>query len=329
MEKYRIFGSEMSPYSVKVRAYLRFKQIPFEWIIRSSANRGEFDSLAKVPLIPLVVSPLGEVMQDSTLIIERTEREFPLPSITPDSTELVFLSILLEEFGDEWVNKLMFHTRWWHETDQASAARILAMNLEPSFGKKLMEEEEQVKLRMVGRRDFVGSSLETAPLIEEYRDSLIRCLEQHFQNRSYLLGGRPCLGDLGIASEIYELSSDPTGAGLLRSRAPKTLAWAYRMLDPREDGPYEDWEGLAPTMLPILSEVGELFLPWSAANRDALSKKKESFDVQLRGRKYSQKPQKYHAKSLEALRKKFSGFHEERKLREILEETNCLGWLAS
>ena len=47
MEKYKIFGSEMSPYSVKVRAYLRFKQIPYEWILRSKENRIEFDKLAR------------------------------------------------------------------------------------------------------------------------------------------------------------------------------------------------------------------------------------------------------------------------------------------
>ena len=84
MEKYKIFGSEMSPYSVKVRAYLRFKQIPHEWILRSKENRIEFDKLAQIPLIPLVVCPSGEVLQDSTLIIERLEQVFPSPSITPD-----------------------------------------------------------------------------------------------------------------------------------------------------------------------------------------------------------------------------------------------------
>ena len=29
---YRIFGIEMSPYSAKVRSYLRYKGIPHQWI---------------------------------------------------------------------------------------------------------------------------------------------------------------------------------------------------------------------------------------------------------------------------------------------------------
>lgn len=38
VDHFRIFGAELSPYSVKVRSYFRFKQIPHEWIIRSAAN---------------------------------------------------------------------------------------------------------------------------------------------------------------------------------------------------------------------------------------------------------------------------------------------------
>ena len=34
---YRIYGSELSPYSVKVRSYFRFKDLPHDWIPRSPA----------------------------------------------------------------------------------------------------------------------------------------------------------------------------------------------------------------------------------------------------------------------------------------------------
>lgn len=52
--RFRIFGAELSPYSVKVRAYFRFKQIPHQWIIRSAAVQEEFNRYAKLPIIPLV-----------------------------------------------------------------------------------------------------------------------------------------------------------------------------------------------------------------------------------------------------------------------------------
>src|SRR5258708_13968024 len=93
MSNYRIFGSELSPYSVKVRSYFRYKGLPHEWIPRSPAVQAEFQKYAKLPLVPLVVTPEGEGVQDSTPILDRpeaTRREPPavpadpaLPSIPP------------------------------------------------------------------------------------------------------------------------------------------------------------------------------------------------------------------------------------------------------
>jgi len=92
---YRIFGSELSPYSVKVRAYFRYKGLAHEWLLRSSANQAEFQKYAKLPLVPLVVTPEGEGVQDSTPIIERFEAGRPEPSVVPDDPALAFISALL------------------------------------------------------------------------------------------------------------------------------------------------------------------------------------------------------------------------------------------
>ena len=51
-DRYRIYGVELSPFSVKIRSYFRYKQIPHEWIVRSPATQGEFQKYAKLPLVP-------------------------------------------------------------------------------------------------------------------------------------------------------------------------------------------------------------------------------------------------------------------------------------
>ena len=61
---YRIIGAEMSPYSVKVRSYFRYKGIPHQWILRNAASQAEFEKYAKMPIIPLVVTPDGAGIQD-------------------------------------------------------------------------------------------------------------------------------------------------------------------------------------------------------------------------------------------------------------------------
>ena len=165
---YRIFGSEMSPYSVKVRSYFRYKGIPHRWIVRDADAQAEYAKYAKLPIVPLVVTPGGEGIQDSTPIIEQIEAEHPTPSIHPTDPVSGFVSALLEEFGDEWGNKWMFHYRWRREIDQKASAMRLALAMNPALDEAGQTAfAEQIRQRMVGRVWFVGSSEATAPFIEE------------------------------------------------------------------------------------------------------------------------------------------------------------------
>ena len=69
MTNYRLFGAETSPYSLKVRSFLRYKGVEFDWIVRSKATDEEFAALARVPTVPLLLSPNRPANQDSTSIL--------------------------------------------------------------------------------------------------------------------------------------------------------------------------------------------------------------------------------------------------------------------
>lgn len=325
---YKIFGSEMSPYSVKVRSYFRYKQIPHEWIARNSSNEEDYKKYARLPIVPAVATPEGEGIQDSTPIMEAMDAKFPTPSIHPDG-ELMFLSMLLEEFGDEWGNKLMFHYRWWDEIDQRASAQTLARLFQPYGSKEdIANIAKMVLARMSGRGHFVGSSAETASLIEGYFFELVDILQTHLSSRKYLFGARPAFGDFGLAAQLYECSVDPTCGSILRARGSKVLDWCFRMNEPREDGPFGSWQQLSPTMKPLLDYIGRYFLPWTVANAKALQAGEASFSVDLAGKAYVQGPQKYHAKSLQVLRDKYKAASGNAALNEILKASDCLRYLA-
>ena len=324
---YRIFGNEMSPYSVKVRAWFRYKAIPHLWLQRSQ-HQEEFRGRARLPLIPLVVTPDDRAIQDSTPILEALEAEHPEPSIHPDDPALRFLSALIEEYGDEWGNKLMFHHRWHSEVDRRATALVLARSFLPNEEAAAVEAlAEQVRERMVGRVHFTGSSEANAPLISRYLDDLLAILEAHLESRKYLFGARPAFADFGLAPQLYEAALDPTAAGIIRARAPKVLAWSYRVLEPHNEGPFESWDSLKETLTPLLANAGAYFLPWSSANSDALEAGEESFSVDLPGGAYAQGPQKYHARSLIALRQKYRAAEGAPGLEALLAETGCLPYL--
>jgi glutathione S-transferase len=334
MSVHRIFGVELSPYSVKTRSYFRYKGIPHEWIVRTPATQAEFQKYAKLPLVPLVVTPEGEGIQDSTPIIERFEAQFPEPSIHPRDAVAAFVSALLEEFGDEWGNKWMFHYRWRRDEDQIASAERLAEVMAPPG----IDAEQRrgvvagIRERMVGRVWFVGSSDQTAQQIEDSYQATLGILEGHLASRPYLFGRRPAFADFGLWGQLYECSTDPTTGRLMRERAPAVQAWVARMLEPKAEGDFESWSALEPTLFALLeTQVGALFLPWSDANAKAIAAGREEFSVELAGRTWTQKPQKYHARSLAALRARYAAVASTARapLDALLSRAGCLRWLAA
>ena len=326
---YRIIGAEMSPYSVKVRSYFRYKAIPYQWILRNAASQAEYEKLARMPIIPLVVTPEGTGIQDSTPIIDQMEKLYPEPSIDPDDGIANFISALIEEFGDEWGNKWMFHYRWARDVDQiSSAGRIARMRGPDASEEKHAAFAGQIRARMVERVWFVGSNAVTAPQIEAGFLDMLGLLNNHLEGRPYLFGGRPALGDFGLWGQIYEMWTDPTAGAIIGGGAPHVLNWVHRMLWPKAEGEFEAWTALEATLMPILTkQVGSQFMPWTCANEKALVEAREEFSVMLGDNTWIQKPQKYHARALGMLRAKYAAVADKAALDPVLEAAGCLAGL--
>jgi glutathione S-transferase len=327
---YRIYGSELSPYSVKVRSFFRYKKLNHEWIPRSLAVQSEFQKYAKLPLVPLVVTPEGEGIQDSTPILESFETSHPEPSVTPADPALAFVSALLEEYGDEWGNKWMFHYRWHYQPDAWSTAERIAQQMMGAQGTlAVAQARAAVAERMMGRLGFVGSNDGTQPLIEASFGKALGLIDAHLASRPYLLGGRPAMADFGLWGQLYEAATDPTPGAVMRASAPNVMGWIQRMLSPEAKGDFEALQALAPTLMPLLTlEVGGLFLPWSAANAAAIGRGDKSFTMSLGGAEWTQEPQKYHARSLAEIRRKFTAAKGAAGLEPLLASTGCLAGLA-
>jgi hypothetical protein len=65
-------------------------------------------------------------------------------------------------------------------------------------------------------------------------------------------------------------------------------------------------------------------MPWTLANEKALADKQEEFSVTLGGELWTQKPQKYHARSLGMLRARYTAVADKTTLDPVLESAGCL-----
>ncbi len=328
--RYRLFGSLGSPYSMKMRAILRYRRLPFDWVLLNDANRAEIAHV-KPAIIPVLWFPeSGAHRVDSTPLIYDLERRHPgARSILPADPGHAFLAQLLEDMADEWGTKIMFHYRWAAEIDQLYVSRwLVSSRLGPTDDATVAEAAEIFRQRQVGRMPLVGCTPENAPLIEESFDRLLKILERHLTRHAFLFGSRPSLADFGWFGQLYQLAVDPTPMAILRERAPRTYQWVGRIDD--ASGVEGNWLDPAAPLPVAVSELlhlaGALYLPFLAANQAASERGEDRFRFSALGLDYAQATFRYQIKCLSWLREAFAGLEGEprKRVEAALDGTGCL-----
>lgn len=306
MAQYRLFGAETSPYSLKVRAMLRFKGADFEWIDRNAANEAEFRKLAATPTVPLLASPDGSLSQDSTLILAALEAALPEPPAQPDDPALTAISLILEEYADEWLNKAMFQQRWGQAPDRdAAALRVLIQLNGGKRPRAYKAATRQIADRMVARLPLVGAEADNAPTLEASSRRFALRLNAHLKEHLFIFGGHPSAADFAIAAQYQQMLTDPTPAAWLADQTPFLLAWCEHMQDPKASGPYAGLDQLRPTLLPLFDgEASRTFLPWAKANTASAMRGRKRFSVTLDDGLFEQATQNYAGRSFQSLRER-------------------------
>ena len=160
---YKILGAPGSPYSRKLRAAIRYRRIPYIW---SNRNGSEDVKTPDVPvnLLPVLVLPgeNGDYQQakiDSTPILRYLENAHKERSLIPNNPIMGFLDYLIEDYGDEWLTKAMFHYRWSHQENIDFARSIIPLWLKTDAPIENIESmAEYFSSRQIERLKYVGSN---------------------------------------------------------------------------------------------------------------------------------------------------------------------------
>ena len=257
-EPVALSGAPGSPYTRKMLAVLRYRRIPYRYLIVSNPALADLPR-AKVPLLPTFYLPGAdgalEAMTDSTPLIRRFERDHGDRSLIPGDAALAFLDALVEDYADEWLTKAMFHYRWAYAADIAKASAILPCWRGLSVpDADLAERGRAVAERQIGRLRYVGSNAVTGPIIEASYRRFLEAFEAHLRVMPYLMGRRPGASDFATYGQLTQLAEfDPTPAALTLSVAPRVTAWVGMMEDQSgvepADGDWIDPANPPPTLL--------------------------------------------------------------------------------
>ena len=327
-------GSPGSPYTRKMLAVLRYRRIPYRYFQGEAELPQDFPK-PKVQLIPVFYFKdendeyTAEV--DSTPIIHRLESEYAHRSVIPTDPALAFINYLLEDYGDEWLTKAMFHYRWYYEDDIDMAGSVLPHYADVTASDDLMLANKKIfSERQISRLYVVGSNDITASVIEDSYRRFLDCLNNHLKDFPFMLGHRPGSADFACMGQLTQLTQfDPTPSRVAVSAYPRVHAWVSKMedlsgLEPTPDG-YLDTHNIPATMTALLGEVGRTYVPVMLANAAAIEQSHAQVETTVEGKAWSQEPFPYQAKCLQWLRIEYAKLEsgDKERVDKMLQGTGC------
>lgn len=259
-----LYGAEISYFSGKVRAYLRWKGIPFEEVAAdATVYREVIVPGVGFPVIPVVRTPAGALLQDSTEIIEQLEAAHPHPGIVPAGGLQRFAAALLELHADEWLVLPAMHYRWHHNREWAMRA-FGALNAPDAGAEEQFAIGQRRAAPFAQAAVLLGAQPHMHAAIERSYEDLLAELDAHFADHACVLGGRPSIADFALYGPLYAHQyRDPASGALMRRRAPRLVRWVEQLRDgtlPR-DGAFVPADEIPGTLLPVLRRMLREQLP--------------------------------------------------------------------
>ena len=331
----KLIGNPASPYTRKMVAYLRYKRIPYQvmWGEASDILKSMKIDPPNPILLPVFLLPIdGKItaVTDSTPLIAEFENSHPERSVYPSDPSLKFINYILEDFGDEWCTKFMFHYRWYFSEDADNAGTILPVGIMNNISdEELSFFKDHFTKRQVERLWVVGSNDETASFIDKSYQSVLKILENHLKIQPFLLGSTPSSCDFAVYGQLTQLIGfDPTPRRIAHEIAPRVIGWVSSLED--RSG-LEDKENnlklsdLPQTIHDLFQEMSTSYIPTLIANKQAIEKGKNEWEIDLDNGKWKQKSFPYQAKCLAWIKEEYEklDIKEKDEVLSFLKLNNC------
>ena len=331
----KLIGNVASPYTRKMLAYLRYKRIPYEVIWRQAEDAlAEMNIEAPKPvLLPVfILNREGKptAVTDSTPLIREFEEAYPERPVLPNDPALNFINYVLEDFGDEWCPKYMFHYRWHFAEDADNAGTILPLGINNSLkDDELTFFKEVFSKRQIDRLWVVGSNDDTAEFIDRSYKKVLSIFETLFKKQPFLLGKYPSSCDFAVFGQFTQLVGfDPTPRKIAHEISPRTVAWV-NTLDDRGGLDYQEenltLDNLSDSIHELFKELSTSYVPTMMENHRAIENGEKEWSVDLAGYPWKQKSFPYQAKCLDWIREEFKDLDQvnQEKVSNFLTANNC------
>jgi glutathione S-transferase len=235
-DRFILWGANWSLYTAKVRPYLIKKGI--EYVELNPSHPHYFDSI--LPQIghftvPVLETPDGKIVADSTEIMEFLEPRFPDLPMLPEDKTLSALAQLIHSYGSEGLTKPAMYLRWNTTFENRLFARNDFSRSVDTRAAREAADHERSDAFAVAMRGFlpvlgIGLSHDVDVVVEASTERLYDTLNAHFLDYPYVLGGVPSLADYGMMGALYaHHGRDVSSNNAMKVRAPALYRWIETM----------------------------------------------------------------------------------------------------
>lgn len=259
------YAWHLSYFSGKSRSYLLYKDIPY---VEKEIDYYTFSVRAKkhtnAAVMPIVVTPEGEWLQDTSHIIDQLEQRFPAAPVVPASPVQRMASYIMELWGDEWWLVVAMYTRWCHPENYVVFERDAGRGLLPWMPRFIQNRvAAKAANQMRGHLPGLGLVPGQIELVAEWTRNTLDLLDVHFAKHPFLFGDKPSIGDFGLMGPLYaHLGRDPWSKRELIDPRKNVRAWVDRMNQPKPlSGAYLPSDQIPETLSPIFQSIFREFLP--------------------------------------------------------------------
>jgi len=193
----------LSHYCEKVRWALDYKGVSYE-VVNFIPGPHIFQArrLAPKTSVPILMND-GEVIQDSTKIIDHLERKYPKRPLNPAREDLKKEALELEEYFDEEVGVHLRRLMYFYVLEDRRLASSLLLQNAPGYGRSLYRVLFPILRKMMKRAMKIYP--EPTRRSEQRLTEALDRLGKQVSKDPFLVGGQFSRADLAAASLLAPL----------------------------------------------------------------------------------------------------------------------------
>jgi glutathione S-transferase len=282
--EYGLVGIELSMFTRKLEAQLRFQNIPWYWHYKTQERSADIEARTGTHFIPALITPDKWMIHDTIAIGPFLNDRFADTPVIPTAPLQRAACFILEDVFNHWLGRVCVHTRWCYPDNvnwvgpRFGANSVLGRSIEDPFTEQELEQLTPIGQMMYegfGKNvcEYNGVGPEQSATVKSDFNNMLKALASHFADNDFLLGDRPCLADFALAGATKaHFITDPIPLAWLGEHRQIMVAYCDRLFADGQAYIHTQWpadDAVPDSLRAIIEYARNTYFQFASANIEA------------------------------------------------------------